>query len=648
MIGRTLGNFRIVSKLGDGGMGSVFRATDEMLDREVALKVLKPELARQASLIERFRQEAIALARLNHPRIAALHGMERHGEELVMVMEFLPGETLESIVQRSGRIAWARAAELCMDILEALDHAHDKGVVHRDIKPANAMLTRDGRVKVMDFGIARLKDRNRQTRMGHAVGTPMYMSPEQLRGEEVDGRADLYAVGAVLFELVTGRMAFEADSDYELMMKQLNEPPPSAAALVGDVPAAIDAIIARSMAKRREERFPNAIAMRDALKRALGREGLSATGEIRRPATPAPETRLVGDVLSTTADHPSTSPKRAAPDPLATRLSPQSVEPDSLATRLAPQAAAPATRLAEEAPRISGSHPGAPLHPNWSRDWRTWAAAAALLFSVAVAVRTFGGDQDPTEPSSGDSDVNVATQPLTTDNLNPVADAADTTPRVRPPSATVIPSGTPGPVADDLAPPGGGKSGEVRPTPPPVARERTPPQTAKGGTRDGNQRQTPRDTVRTETPTPPTVVAPVPVPAPPPAEERRADPPPVTTADDERSPVGAVRSAIAEFAGNVGGRNAGAVQSVLRGDDAFTSQFVSLVREGRLQMSLAGEPAVDVNGSRASARFTTSLNVRSPFGANRRRPASFTAELSRSGGDWRVVSIRPSGSIDLK
>jgi serine/threonine-protein kinase len=628
MIGRTLGNFRIVSKLGDGGMGSVYRATDEMLDREVALKVLKPELARQAALIERFRQEAIALARLNHPRIAALHGFERHGEELVMVMEFLPGETLEAIVQRSGRIAWTRAAELCSDILEALDHAHDKGVVHRDIKPANAMLTRDGRVKVMDFGIARLKDKNRQTKMGHAVGTPMYMSPEQLRGEEVDGRADLYAVGAVLFELVTGRMAFESDSDYGLMMKQLNDPPPSASAIVSEVPAAIDVIIATSMAKRREERYRDALAMRDALRRALG----SVTAETRRPRTPAPETRLVGDALTTTADHSTPVPGAAAATRLAAGTSGGAAE-----TRLA-GAGVPETRL-ESGGRVHAGEtltvPGADEQVPWTKDWRTWASAAGLLFAIGLAVQTFSAEPGASE--SGDSVVAVVPDPRPLPR-----EVAPETAQTSAPGLTVAadppPSAT-GSVAPVVVPPAA--------VPRPISGTRVGGARTKDGSGSGG-RTTPApprsgtDSVRQQSP----VVPPPVTPSPQPVTESPKDPP--ADRDDDAGSARGIAAAIGEFAGAVSSRNAGAVQGVVRGDGNFVAQFVSLVREGRLQMSVSGDPSVDVSGGRASARFSASLNVRSPFGANRRRNASFAAELARSGDSWRVVSVRPTGTVDLR
>ncbi|MCU0636913.1 MAG: protein kinase, partial [Gemmatimonadaceae bacterium] len=343
MIGTTIGNYRIVERLGDGGMGAVFRAIDEMLDREVAIKVLRPELARNAALIERFRQEAIALARLNHPRIATLHGLERHDASFLMIMEYVRGETLEAIVQRSGRLSWARAAELCAATLDALDHAHDKGVVHRDIKPANIMLATSGALKVMDFGIARLMGKSRQTQIGHAVGTPMYMAPEQLRGEEVDGRTDLYAAGAVLFELVTGRMAFEADSDYALMMRQLNDPPPAASSIVRDVPSVIDDIIQRAMAKRREDRFPHASAFREALESAIG----SLAPPSRRTPVPA-ETRLAAPAVDTTA---TAEPPVAAVPPAARGTAP-AANHDVQATAergLTPPPGVAETRLADPA-----------------------------------------------------------------------------------------------------------------------------------------------------------------------------------------------------------------------------------------------------------------------------------------------------------
>lgn len=264
-----LGKYRIAERLGEGGMGTVYRARDELLDRDVAVKLLRADLAGNAALAERFRGEAIALARLTHPAIAALHGLERDGDQLYMIMEFVPGETLEARIQRDGPLAWRQAAEVCAAVCDAMEHAHRQGVVHRDIKPANLMLVPGGGIKVMDFGIARMAGQSRQTRMGSTVGTPHYMAPEQLRGEEVDGRADLYSLGAVLFELISGKVPFDADSDYQLMMKQLHDQPPHLSSEVASVPRAIDRVVQRAMSKDRATRFSSATEMRAALSNAV-------------------------------------------------------------------------------------------------------------------------------------------------------------------------------------------------------------------------------------------------------------------------------------------------------------------------------------------------------------------------------------------
>jgi serine/threonine protein kinase len=286
MIGTTLGSHRIVERLGEGGMGTVYRAIDLMLDREIAIKVLRSELTQQPELVERFRVEAIALGRLNHPNIATLHGLSVHGRDLFMAMEYVRGETLERALRRSGRIPWQWAVELCRSVLDALEHAHEKGVIHRDIKPSNIMLTTQSSVKVMDFGIARLTGTARHTEMGRMIGTPLYMSPEQLRGEDVDGRTDLYSLGVVLFELIAGRPAFEADSDYSVMMRQLHDEPPPPSSFVPGVPASIDWVIARAVAKTPDERFASAAAFRDALGDAV-REATAASVAMR-PSTSTP------------------------------------------------------------------------------------------------------------------------------------------------------------------------------------------------------------------------------------------------------------------------------------------------------------------------------------------------------------------------
>jgi predicted Ser/Thr protein kinase len=269
MIGKTIGKYRIVGPLGRGGMGTVYKAVDETLDREVAIKVLNPELA-DTDIIKRFRAEATTLAKLNHPEIATIYELFRSDTELLMVMEFVRGETLDKLSERSGALQPNRAAALIDRVLSALEHAHRAGIVHRDMKPANVMVTEHGGVKIMDFGIARVRGAEHMTIDGCAVGTPAYMAPEQVLGEDVDGRADLYAVGLILYRLLAGRLPFDADSPMVMLQKQVAEPPPPLHSWRQDLPDWCDIVVQRALAKAPGDRFQTADEFRAAVGHAIG------------------------------------------------------------------------------------------------------------------------------------------------------------------------------------------------------------------------------------------------------------------------------------------------------------------------------------------------------------------------------------------
>jgi serine/threonine protein kinase len=265
MIGQSVGHYRILEKLNEGGMGAVYKALDTVLDREVAIKVLKPELARQMTVIERFRTEALTLAKLNHPNIATLHSFFDHENELFMILEFVPGETLDKVLQRRAALSCEEAIPIFNELLDSIDHAHEFGVIHRDIKPANIMLTEKGTLKVLDFGIARLNGRAKITRVGNILGTLEYMSPEQAKGEETDVRSDIYSLGMTLYEILTGKTPFETENDFELIQKQITEIPIQPRVINPNIPGKIEAAIIKAYSKNPDERFQTAGEFRLAL-----------------------------------------------------------------------------------------------------------------------------------------------------------------------------------------------------------------------------------------------------------------------------------------------------------------------------------------------------------------------------------------------
>ncbi|GAO07401.1 serine/threonine-protein kinase [Streptomyces lydicamycinicus] len=268
---RMLGQrYELVEQLGHGGMGTVYRAVDHRLRRTVAVKTLSAELAMQPEFLTRFQREAHAAAALNHPGVATVHdvGEDSGGgaAEPYLVMEYVAGRPLSQVLG-DGPLAVAQAVDVAGQVLAALDHSHRHAIVHRDIKPANVMLTASGAVKVVDFGIAKALSEvaTRLTGTGVAVGTPAYLAPEQINGAATDHRTDLYAVGCLLYELLTGRPPYTGDSPFSVMHQHLAAEPVPPSRLRPELPPAVDAVIIRALHKRREDRFADAATMRTAL-----------------------------------------------------------------------------------------------------------------------------------------------------------------------------------------------------------------------------------------------------------------------------------------------------------------------------------------------------------------------------------------------
>lgn len=277
------GRYQLRDLLGEGGMASVYLAYDSALDRQVAIKTLHTELGREQSFRERFRREAQAVAKLQHTNIVSVFdtGEDELGGALMpyIVMEYVEGQPLGSVlaadIRTHGAMPADKALKVTADVLAALETSHEMGLVHRDIKPGNVMMTKRGIVKVMDFGIARAMQSGvtSMTQTGMVVGTPQYLSPEQALGRGVDARSDLYSVGIMLFQLLTGRIPFDADSPLAIAYAHVQEEPVAPSSINRSVTPAMDALVARALKKNPNERFPSAAAMRDEIARVLNASG---------------------------------------------------------------------------------------------------------------------------------------------------------------------------------------------------------------------------------------------------------------------------------------------------------------------------------------------------------------------------------------
>jgi serine/threonine-protein kinase len=329
-----------------------------MIEREVAIKMLHPEIARQRNLLDRFRSEAVTVAKLNHSGIATLYSFTQQGEDFFMVMEYVPGKTLENIERERGALPWQIAVPLAAKILEAIQPAHEMGIVHRDIKPANIMLTTWGTIKVMDFGISRMVAAPRMTTEGRLIGTIEYVSPERIEGQAADPRSDIYSLGVVLFEMLCNRLPFQSESEFELMKAHLHDPVPALREMGCDAPPAVEEVLRKSMAKAPGDRYQSCDAFADALAAASGNLAIAKKDVVDLVGTVA--VKEMG-----TAGHqftPGEMPNMAAPQ--------------------TGSAFAPAANLPAAAPvsRLSG------LVPWLQANWKIAAAVAFVFLSVSIGV----------------------------------------------------------------------------------------------------------------------------------------------------------------------------------------------------------------------------------------------------------------------
>ncbi|MEO8031809.1 MAG: serine/threonine-protein kinase [Gemmatimonadota bacterium] len=275
------GEFVVGRLLGQGGFALVFQAREESLGRDVAIKVLDPNLAFSSEHSERFLTEARLIAALEHPHIVPIYQVEQKGGLLYIVMRFVPGTSLGGVLASQGKLPPARVASIAREVADALDHAHRHQVIHRDIKPDNILLDDSGHAVVTDFGISRAARAAHLTQEGMVVGTPAYMSPEQASGEEIDGRSDVYALGVVMYEMLTGQPPFGGKTAAQVLAKHLSQQPPELGQTSPETPEVLATIVARALAKDPGERYPTARAMAEALA-ATSAPGALESGSVQR------------------------------------------------------------------------------------------------------------------------------------------------------------------------------------------------------------------------------------------------------------------------------------------------------------------------------------------------------------------------------
>ena len=265
MIGEHIHSYEINAHLGQGGMGNVFRATDSMLGREVALKMLHPQLTSQPQFLDRFKKEARVLAQLLHPNIAVIYNFIEQDNNHYMVMEYVEGTSLDDLLRKYKSLPVQFVVPVCIQALEGLQHAHKKNIFHRDIKPSNLMLTPDGTLKLMDFGIAKVAGEQKMTQVNKIVGTVEFMAPELIEGKPASVSSDIYAMGVTLYELVSGKLPFESDTDYNLMQAILKKKIKPPYQINPSIPKALSDIILKALEKNPEHRYQTARAFQQAL-----------------------------------------------------------------------------------------------------------------------------------------------------------------------------------------------------------------------------------------------------------------------------------------------------------------------------------------------------------------------------------------------
>jgi serine/threonine-protein kinase len=308
LIGKTIGKYEILSVLGGGGMGTVYRARQAVVNREVAIKIINVDLKGSEQFIKRFRREAEAIAALEHPHIIGIIDYGQQEDLTYLVMALKLGGSLADLIKKE-RLALPEVYRIVSEIAQALDYAHLRGIIHRDLKPGNVLLDEERNTFLTDFGIARKVGETKLTAQGMVVGSPVYMAPESWKGEEASAETDVYSLGVILFEMLTGQAPYVDKAPARLMLKHISDPIPSVLTLRPDLPPQIDTVMAQALAKERSQRFGSAVALANMLKSALSMAATRTSAP--RPQRPSEDTNVISKPASNRTPTPQPAPAPA-------------------------------------------------------------------------------------------------------------------------------------------------------------------------------------------------------------------------------------------------------------------------------------------------------------------------------------------------
>ena len=583
-----IGKYKILNVVGEGAMGVVYQAMDSLLNRSVAIKVMSESIARQQDLRSRFLREAQAAGSMQHPNIVSIYDLGEKDGHLYIAMEFVEGVDLEHIIANREPLALQAKLDIMIDVLAGLAYAHKRGIVHRDIKPANIRITEDGRAKIMDFGVAHLAS-STMTATGMVVGTPAYMAPEQVTGAHTTPATDLFAVGAVLYELLTGLKAFAAPTLQSLFFKIVSEPPVSMMALNPGLPEALSRITDRALEKNPSDRYSTALEMANDLTSVRAKlSGAPHPGTVSLTATVAhamaehqqtrTRTRRIAGIWGLIGAAAvasiwfvgSRSGRGAGDEQPAVSVAP----PDAATASIATETAAPAP-------------PAAPARSPGSEEEGASAAQneEAAQPQPLPRVKTKKVAPQPPPPPPPPARPRDAVRSSNQAARKTVA------------AAPVVPP----PAPRETSPAQGTVARIVVPAPGPAPAPAPPPVTAP---------------------------APAPTPAPPPAA-----PPAPRTAD--------VAQTVAAYARAIESRDVGAIRRVYPGlTSSQASNFEQFFQAARRINVSFRVSQLEGSGNSAEARLVGSYEYVTSDGKTERQPVSFAASFRHDGSDWRLVSVR--------